>query len=228
VSGHGRKRSAQEKEVTAKSRSALHTKGLVVHWAGRYDLLLWFMTLGRERRFRERLLEPARLQIGESVLDVGCGTGSLALAAKRRVGSAGNVHGIDASPEMIARARHKASRQGAAITFDIGVAERLPFPDRQFDVVLSTVMLHHLPRSIRQQGVGEMRRVLKPGGRLLAIDFARSTDERKRLLARVHRHGGLRAGELTELATAAGLRVAESGPIGIWNLQYVRAEAPDA
>jgi ubiquinone/menaquinone biosynthesis C-methylase UbiE len=73
-----------------------------------------------------------------------------------------------------------------------------------------------------------MRRVLKPGGRLLAIDFARSTDERKGLLAHVHRHGGLRAGELTELATAAGLRVVESGPIGVWNLHFVRAEAPDS
>jgi ubiquinone/menaquinone biosynthesis C-methylase UbiE len=127
---------------------------------------------------------------------------------------------------MIARARHKASRQGAAMTFETGVAEKLPFPDRQFDVVLSTVMLHHLPRSIRQQGVGEMRRVLKPGGRLLAVDFAQSSGERKGLLTHVHRHGGLRSGELTELATGAGLRVTESGPIGVWNLQYIRAEAP--
>src|SRR3712207_4299905 len=86
------------------------TAGLVLHGATAryYDVMAWLMTLGRERKFREKLVDLARLRPGESVLDVGCGTGTLAIAAKRRVGPTGEVYGIDASPEMIVRASKKA------------------------------------------------------------------------------------------------------------------------
>ena len=139
-----------------------------------YDALVWLVTLGRERAFRERLVDLARLVPGESVLDVGCGTGTLAIAAKRRVGEPGVVRGIDASPEMIEPARRKAAKAGASVDFETAVAESLPFPDASFDVVLSTLMLHHLPKATRQECAREMRRVLKPGGRVLAVDFAKS------------------------------------------------------
>lgn len=213
---------------TGKRHSARRTAGSIVHWAARYDLLIWLVTLGRERTFRERLLRPARLQPGESVLDVGCGTGTLAIAAKRRVGPAGSVHGIDASPAMIARASHKSRKAGAEVMFEDGVAESLPFSDGRFDVVLSTVMLHHLPRTSRQQGVSEMGRVLKPGGRLLAIDFGGASRNRRGPLAHFYRHGHIEPGELISLASAAGLRVVESGFLGIWDLQFALAEAPRA
>ena len=81
-----------------------HTTGRVLHWATGYDVLVWLVTLGRERAFREKMLNLAHLAPGESVLDVGCGTGTLAIAAKRVVGPAGAVYGIDASEQMIARA----------------------------------------------------------------------------------------------------------------------------
>jgi ubiquinone/menaquinone biosynthesis C-methylase UbiE len=110
--------------------SAPGTKGRVLHSAVGYDLLAWLLLLGRERAFRERLVRLARLESGQSVLDIGCGTGSLALAAKRRVGHSGTVQGIDASPEMITRARKKASKAGVDVTFTDGVVETLPFPDR--------------------------------------------------------------------------------------------------
>src|ERR687895_1774406 len=98
------------------------TKGHVMHTSARfYDLMVWVLTLGRERALRERLIELARLAPGESVLDVGCGTGTLAIAAKRRVGAAGTVHGIDASLEMIDRARRKAAKAGADVAFQIGI-----------------------------------------------------------------------------------------------------------
>src|SRR5215471_15579110 len=80
------------------------TKGRVLHSeAHYYDLLAWLLTFGRERAFRERLVGLARVDPGDTVLDVGCGTGTLAIAAKRRVGAAGAVHGVDASLEMIER-----------------------------------------------------------------------------------------------------------------------------
>lgn len=159
-----------------------NTSGAVIHWAARYDLLINLLTLGGERRFRERLLGLARIGPGESVLDIGCGTGTLAIAAKRRVGTSAVVHGIDASPEMIARARRKATRAGTPVAFEIALAQSLPFPDGQFDVVLSTVMLHHLPRAARPEAILEARRVLKPGGRLLAVDFGGGAGGRKGLL----------------------------------------------
>src|SRR5262249_5497440 len=120
------------------------TTGRVLHWAARYDLLVWFLTHGRDRAFRERLVGLARLATGESVLDGGCGTGSLAIAAKRQVGVNGKVFGIDASSAMIARATSKATKAGLDVGFKNAAAEALPFPDTQFDVVLSTLMLHHL------------------------------------------------------------------------------------
>src|SRR5438094_282434 len=90
-----------------------NTTGLVLHGAAPYDLLVWLVTLGRERVFREKVLRLARLEPGESVLDVGCGTGTLAIAAKRHVGHTGTVYGIDASPEMIVRAGRKGGKAGA-------------------------------------------------------------------------------------------------------------------
>jgi len=199
---------------------------MVVHWAHRYDWLVWLLTLGRERRFRERLLRPARLERGESVLDVGCGTGTLAIAAKRVVGPGGDVHGIDASPEMVARARKKAVRARAEITFETAFAQALPYPDARFDVVLSTVMLHHLPGRTRLEGVREMRRVLEPGGRLLAVDFVRSSAKRRGLLAHFHRRGRVEPRALIELVSGAGMSVVENGPVGAWDLQYVLAKRP--
>ena len=193
----------------------------VIHWAARYDILVAVMTLGRERRFRERLLEPAHLEPSESVLDIGCGTGTLAIAAKRRVGASGVVCGIDPSPEMIARAKRKARRAQATVEFEIATAQSLPFSDSRFDVVTSTVMLHHLRRAARVEAVVEARRVLRPGGRLLIVDFVRRSG--KGLHAHFHRHGRVDPRDLIALATEGGLSVVDSGPVGQWDLQFVLA-----
>ena len=196
----------------------------VVRWAARYDLLITLITLGRESALRERLLDLARLAAGESVLDVGCGTGTLAIAAKRRVGG-GVVRGIDASAEMIARAEKKARRAKADVTFETAFVESLPFPDAQFDVVLSTVMLHHLRRAVREQSVGEMHRVLKPGGRLLVVDFGRIPSKRRGLMAHFHRHGAVDLSDLIGLSTAAELDIVESGEVGFGTLLFVLSQA---
>ncbi len=150
---------------------APQTRGLVITWARRYDFLVWFVTLGREQALRQMTADLAQLQPGETVLDVGCGTGMLAMVARQRVGETGRVSGIDPSVQMIARARRKAARRGLAINFQVGVIEQLAFPDQSFDVVLSTMMMHHLPDDLKRQGLAEIARVLKPGGRLLVLDF---------------------------------------------------------
>lgn len=147
------------------------TTGRVLHSAALYDFLLRVITLGKEQSFREKVLRLARLQPGMAVLDVGCGTGTLAITAKRHVGPTGAVCAIDASPEMIARASKKARKASVEVVFRNAVAEALPFPDAQFDTVLSTVMLHHLPQKTRLKCANEIRRVLKPDGRVLAVDF---------------------------------------------------------
>jgi ubiquinone/menaquinone biosynthesis C-methylase UbiE len=199
------------------------TTGVILHSAARYDLLVWLLTLGRERVFREKVIRLARLQPGEAVLDVGCGTGTLAIAAKRHVGRTGAVYGIDASREMLARAEKKARRAGVEIVLKNAMAQALPFPDAHFDVVLTTVMLHHLPRKARQQCVAEIRRVLKADGRVLAVDFGLSARERKGLFAHFHRHGHVKLPDMISLLSEAGLSSVESGAVGFRDLQFVLA-----
>jgi ubiquinone/menaquinone biosynthesis C-methylase UbiE len=210
-------------ERTMEQETAPRTHGLVLNWAARYDLLAWLLTHGRERELRERILSFADLRNGEAVLDVGCGTGTLAIAASRHVGATGEVTGIDASPAMVARANRKAGKAVARPAFQVAVAENLPFPDRRFDVVLSTLMLHHLPRTTRQQCAREIKRVLKSGGRVLAVDFGRGTQ--RGLLAHFHRHGHVEVQDIEKLLSDVGLTPIRSGPVGMNNLNFVLAEA---
>jgi len=196
-------------------------KSLVLHSAARhYDLLAWLLTMGREKALPERLVDLARVAPGEVVLDVGCGTGSLAIAAKRRVGRDGSVHGIDASPEMIAQARSKSVDTGIDIVWEVGRAEALPYPDGSVDVVLSTLMMHHLPRAVREAFAAEIRRVLKHGGRALVVDFEPPAKKRGGLISRIHRHGHVPAAEIVDTLRRAELAVIEIGSVGVSDLHF--------
>jgi ubiquinone/menaquinone biosynthesis C-methylase UbiE len=128
---------------------------------------------------------------------------------------------------MIARCTRKAARARVAVTFQVAAAEELPFPDARFDVVLSTLMLHHLPKPTRQQCAAEIRRVLKPGGRVLAVDFDRA-HARRGLLAHIHRHGHVPVEDIIRVLAGAGLAAIRSGAVGMADLRYVVAEAPPA
>lgn len=200
----------------------------VLHSAFWYDLVVWAFTGGREHAFRDKTIDLARLGPGESVLDVGCGTGTLAMAAKRRAGDAGTVVGIDASPEMIARAERKARKAGVDVSFQIAAVESLPFRDGTFDAVLSTLVLHHLADEMRWQGLREMRRVLKRGGRLCVVDFGGEARGLRRWAAagrrRHHRDFDLCA--MISEVNQTGLRDVEVGALGFQRLHYIRAVAP--
>lgn len=201
-------------------------RGIVLHSAHFYDVLVRVLTLGRESALREKMIDLASLKPGETVLDVGCGTGTLAIAAGRHVGSSGKVYGIDASPEMIARAGKKAGKAGQGIEFRNASIEALPFQDAQFDVVLSTLILHHLPRQVRENGLREIRRVLKTGGRVLVVDFGQS-ERPKGLIGRLHHgHGHVAPAEIAALLNAAGLNVLESGPVGFRDAHFALAGSP--
>lgn len=170
-------------------RQAGVTQGHIINWGWRYDLMLWLNDLrihGKWRQLQQTIVELADFQIGESVLDVGCGTGTLAIAAFKRVGTSGRVAGIDPGPRQIARARHKARRAAISPDFQIGMIERLEFPDQSFDIVISTFMMHVLPDELKRQGLSEIARVLKPGGRLLIVDFKRPEEQTSNPARPVH------------------------------------------
>ena len=190
--------------------------GAMLHHPVLYDLFVRIALHGRERAFREKLLDLARLSAGETVLDVGCGTGTLAALATRRAGPEGRVYGVDASPEMIQRARAKARRVGSEAQFLCTAAQTLPFPGVMFDVVLSTLMLHHLGRVPRRQVADEMRRVIKPTGRVLVVEFAQSTRRSRGFHARFQpRHGRVAAQDVEQLLRDAGFDIAESGAVDV-------------
>jgi ubiquinone/menaquinone biosynthesis C-methylase UbiE len=199
---------------------------LIIEWAAQYDLLAWLLTHGRERELRERIISLAGVRAGDAVLDIGCGTGTLAIVASPHVGAAGSVRGVDASPSMVARAKRKAVKAGVDAEFQVAVAESLPFADASFDVVLSTLMLHHLPWKTRQQCAAEIKRVLKPGGRGLAVDFG--VPQRRGFLAHFHRHGHVKVEDIVQLLEAAGLRPIRQGAVGMNDLNFVLAEKPKA
>ncbi len=207
-----------------KSADAPTTAGGVIHHARWYDLFGSVISFGRDKAIREKLIELAAPAPGEQVLDVGCGTGTLAIAIKPRVG-AGEVHGIDASPEMIQVAKEKAARDGSAIDFRVALIEAIPFPDASFDLVTSSLMLHHLPDELKVQGLREVRRVLKPGGRFMAMDFAAHSHSLLGHLLSIfgHSRGESMVDKLTPMLKAAGFSAVEVIPTRHKNFAFIRA-----
>ncbi len=207
------------------------TRGRTIRWWARfYDVASWAMSLGQERAIRRKTLEEAHLGPGEQLLDVGCGTGTLALAAWRRLQPAGQVVGIDASPEMIELAREKAGKRAIPASFQVSAIEDLPFPDASFDVVLSSFMLHHLLEDVRRQGFAQVLRVLKPGGRFLAMDLADSTRSLIGRVTRVFGHAmprGYVEGLVSEIR-AAGLENVREVESNFHYFAFLEANRPDS
>ena len=138
----------------------------------------------RDHAIKRRVLARAAIVSGEDVLDVGCGTGTLALAAARAAPGV-RVIGLDADASILARAGQKATAAGLNIGFDEGRSTALPYTDASFDLVLSTLFFHHIPDDAKRQSATELVRVLRPGGRLVVGDVGRPQDPLMRVAVRV-------------------------------------------
>jgi len=135
-----------------------------------YDFIQKYIV--RDVRYKTRLIEQADIQPGQHVLDLGCGTGTLAIMAKQTQPGA-EVVGLDADPDMLKVAKYKSSQQHVPVKFDVGFTNKLPYPDASFDRILSSIMIHHLKTPDKETTAREVFRVLKPGGQLHIIDFGK-------------------------------------------------------
>ena len=139
--------------------------------AGRYDLMNDLMSLGLHRAWKAFAVTVARPRPGERVLDVAAGSGDLAHAMSKRVGPQGEVWLTDINGAMLSRGRDRladAGRLAPAVQCD---AEKLPFPARYFDCVTVAFGLRNMTR--KEAALAEMARVLKPGGRLIVLEFSK-------------------------------------------------------
>src|SRR3954449_3533104 len=166
----------------------------------------------RERGFKRRLLEHARVKDGESVLDLACGTGTLAIEIKKGHPKA-KVSALDGDRSILERAKSKANDAGVKVDFVRGLSTDLPYDARSFDVVLSTLFFHHLTDEAKADTAEEIRRVLRLGGRVLIADWGRPQDPLMRMFfLNVQILDGFRntasnvAGKLPEFLRDAGLK----------------------
>jgi len=150
------------------ARRADQVRALFRTIARRYDLINDLQSLGLHRRWKRRLVALAQLGPGQRALDVCCGTGDVALALAR---TGAQVTGLDFSPEMLAMARRRAKTSNAPVDFVHGDALTLPFADASFDAVTISYGLRNLADFAA--GLAEMTRVLRPGGRLVVLDFGK-------------------------------------------------------
>ncbi|NMC12304.1 MAG: class I SAM-dependent methyltransferase [Chloroflexi bacterium] len=127
----------------------------------------------REAAFKGRLIEQARLAPRQRVLDVGCGTGTLAVMIKLANPEV-EVVGLDGDEKILAVAQKKIAKSGMQITFDKAMSFDMPYSDDEFDRVLSSIMIHHLSAENKVLTFKEIFRVLKPGGEVHIADFAAS------------------------------------------------------
>jgi protein-S-isoprenylcysteine O-methyltransferase Ste14/SAM-dependent methyltransferase len=187
-----------------------------------------------ERRLKRRLLERAGIGPDTDVLDLGCGTGTLAVMAAARVPTA-RIVGLDVDPAILAIARRKVGRAGVRVALVEGSATEPPFPPASFDRVLTTLVLHHLTTPRKRAALAAARRVLRAGGELHVADFGRPHTALMRLAAAAFRWfdgdeatGANLRGELPALVREAGFVAVEESerwrtPFG--TLTFLRALA---
>ena len=153
-----------------------HLNRLTDLTASFYDLIFKAFWLGRENDYRRRIVEFTDLAGGESVLDVGCGTGTLTSILANKLNGRGNIVGVDLSPRMITIARKRAPKGGNQVRYEVASSLALPFANETFDIVVTSLVYHQLfSLEEKIETLSQIRRVLKPGGRYIAAEFAKFT-----------------------------------------------------
>ena len=135
-----------------------------------YDLVVGVTT--REAEFKRALVAQAKIEAGHRVLDLACGTGTLAILIKRTVPNS-EITGIDGDSAMLETAKAKSKKAGTDIRFDNGMSFDLPYEDDSFDRVVSSLFFHHLTRDDKRRTLREVKRVLTPGGEFHVADWGR-------------------------------------------------------
>jgi ubiquinone/menaquinone biosynthesis C-methylase UbiE len=165
----------------------------------------------RERRMKTRLIDQAAIGARHRVLDVGCGTGTLAIMVKRAEPGA-EVVGLDGDPAILARGREKVAGEGVDVRLDQGMSFDLPYGDGSFDRVLSSLFFHHVKPDAKLRTAREIARVLRPGGELHVADFGKPADPMQAAIFGVFRRfdgeeetRDNAAGRLPEIFTEGGL-----------------------
>ncbi len=138
----------------------------------------------REAALKAALVRRLQVQPGGRVLDLACGTGTLAIMIKRSLPGV-TVTGLDADPEMLSRAAAKARRARVSVSWDRGTAVSLPYPSASFDAVVSSLAINHLASPAKVGASREVRRVLRRGGSFHILDFGRPYSPWTRLAAAV-------------------------------------------
>ncbi|HMA26154.1 MAG: bifunctional demethylmenaquinone methyltransferase/2-methoxy-6-polyprenyl-1,4-benzoquinol methylase UbiE [Solirubrobacterales bacterium] len=150
---------------------ATQVRGMFDRIAGVYDVMNSAMTAGLHHQWRRRAVDRANVGPGSDALDICCGTGDLALELRRRIGPDGRVAGCDFSGPMLEQARRKSGDEGLPVEFGWADALELPYGDESFDAVTIGFGARNL--ADLEQGLSEMARVLRPGGRLVILEITR-------------------------------------------------------
>lgn len=148
-----------------------HVKGVFDSVAPRYDLMNDLMSLGLHRVWKAYAVAVAHVKAGDQVLDIAGGTGDLALAFAKQVGSLGQVVHTDINEAMLRTGRDRLLDAGVILPSVVCDAEKLPFPDQHFDLVSVAFGLRNMTH--KERALAEMSRVLKVGGKLLVLEFSR-------------------------------------------------------
>ncbi len=144
------------------------------HWlTPYYDFVVGAVT--QAGAISEGLIQQAQLDAGQQILDLACGTGTLAVQVKHRF-PAVNVVAVDCDRTILSLAERKANRAEVTIQFDHAFAECLPYPDGSFDRVVSSLFFHHLTWDKKKRAAGEIYRILKPRGELHVADWGRASN----------------------------------------------------